>query len=63
MPPSIGPSMKMKRASLSMLPPPSSSTFWLAPASLGFQRVKPYCATSDVTHLLPVYFVTWNLPL
>jgi hypothetical protein len=39
----------MKRPSLLVIPPPSSVTSWLAPASWGFQRVKPYWLTSSVT--------------
>ena len=43
------PTESMKRPSLSTKPPPASGTVWLAPASGGFQRRKPYFSRSAGT--------------
>ena len=52
-PASASPVEFMKRPSLSTKPPPASGTLWLAPASGGFQRVKPYFSRSAGTRVVP----------
>ena len=57
------PTDSMKRPSLSTKPPPASGTLWLAPASGGFQRRKPYFSRSDGFASEPAGFEQCHLPL
>src|SRR5215469_7383358 len=53
----------MYRPSLFCEPPPAWSGSWLAPASGGFQREKPYLARSAGTNSEPAGLLQCHLPL